>query len=118
MSWAPTPGSLGAMGALASGTGDCNEFAALLVDLAGERGLRARPVAGLVYTAPEDLGPGLDLHAWAEVWVEPVGWVAVDPALDLRVADATHLPLARGATIEAALAVLGTGVDIAILEVE
>ena len=118
LSWAPTPGSVGAMGALASGAGDCNEFAELFVGLARERGLRARPVSGLVYTAPEDLGPGLDLHAWAEVWVEPVGWVAVDPALDQRVADATHLPLARGATIEAALAELGTGVDIAILEVD
>lgn len=114
---APTPGSPDALLALQRGTGDCNEFAAVLVARAASDGFEARPVAGLVYL-DGDRGPTLELHAWAEVDLgEPLGWVAVDPALDQPLADATHLPLARGQGIQAAVAVLAQGEPIELVSV-
>ena len=91
---APTPGPPAALAALEDGQGDCNEHAALLVELARAAGLPARPVSGLVYL-PEP--PGFYPHAWAEVDLGgSAGWVAVDPALDQPIADATHLKLVEG----------------------
>lgn len=93
---------------LLRGRGDCDQQAAVLVALARERGFAARPVAGVVY-AESERGPGLELHAWAELELPGVGWVAVDPALDQPLADATHLPLATEGALHAAAAVLTSG---------
>lgn len=91
--------------ALATGRGDCDQQAAVLVSLARERGFVARPVAGVVY-AESARGSGLELHAWAELDLPGLGWVAVDPALDQALADATHLSLATDAAAYAAAGVL------------
>ncbi len=100
---APTPGSPDALQALQRGTGDCNEHAQLMASLAIASGIPARTVAGAVYTADGPLGPGLDLHAWTEVWMADQ-WVPVDPAFGQVIADATHLALARSGRIEQSLA--------------
>lgn len=100
LSHAPTPGQVSLSAALRDGLGDCNEMAALYVRYAIERGWVARPVAGVAYvTDPE---PALALHAWAEVWVGG-SWVAVDPALNQPLADATHLKLAEDTELWRAL---------------
>ena len=99
---APTPGTPDALQALQSGRGDCNEHAELFVSLAVSAGIPARSVSGAVYTSGGPWGPGLDLHAWAEVWMADQ-WVPVDPAFGQAIADATHLPLARQRRIEQSL---------------
>ncbi len=87
------PGLPSALGALASGSGDCNEHAALFVGLARSSGMPARRISGLVYL--DKPAPGFYPHEWVDVWMgEPVGWVAVDPALAQPIADAARIPLA------------------------
>ena len=65
----------------------------------------------------EPLVVGLDLHAWAEVRVPEVGWLPVDPALGQPIADATHLPLARGRDLERAMAILASETRIELVAV-
>ena len=90
----PEPGVPGALSALASGSGDCNEHAALAVAVARQGGWAARTVTGLAYSDAGDR-PGFYPHAWMEVWLGPAGWVPVDPALGQTVADAARIPLVR-----------------------
>jgi hypothetical protein len=113
---APAPGTPNALAALQSGRGDCNEFAAVFVALALSAGMDARPVSGVVYTDDGPEGPGLDLHAWAEVDLGDLGWIGVDPALGQPLADATHLVLARGRDLEGALLFLTGGADVEIIQ--
>ena len=89
----------------------------MFVALAETRGLRARPVSGVVYTDQGAHGPGLDLHAWAEVDLGGrLGWTAVDPALGQSIADATHLKLGQDGDVAAAIPVLTSAAPIEILE--
>lgn len=56
--------------------GDCGQFSCLFVALCRARGIPARKVVGTL------LRPGLNHgHAWAEFWVDGVGWIPVDPSL-------------------------------------
>lgn len=81
-----------AVGALAAGRGDCNEYALLYVALARAVGLPARVAAGLVY-----LNGRFYYHAWPEVYLGPEDWVGVDPTLGEFPADAAHLRFGVGA---------------------
>ncbi len=93
LSSAPEPGLPSALGALARGSGNCNDHAALFVALARTAGVPARRVAGLLYL--DQPAPGFYPHEWAEVWMgDPVGWVPVDPAFEQVIADAARVPLA------------------------
>lgn len=95
LSSAPEPGLPSALGALAQGSGNCNDHAVLFVALARTAGVPARRIAGLVYL--DEPAPGFYPHEWAEVWMdEPVGWVPVDPAFEQRIADAARIPLVTG----------------------
>lgn len=73
---------------LATGEGDCWEFAALFDALAQRVGLDSRTVTGLAWTG-DDSGR-MALHAWNEVRVEH-GWQAVDPTWNQPLADAARV---------------------------
>ncbi len=87
---------------LRASKGDCTEHTRLFVALARAAGIRAREVKGLVFATYDQGGPGLYWHAWPEVKVG-AEWIAMDPTFDQDVADATHIALARGAKVDAAL---------------
>ncbi len=87
---------------LRASKGDCTEHTRLFVALARASGIRAREVKGLVYATYDQGGPGLYWHAWPEVKVG-TEWVPMDPTFDQEVADATHIALARGTKVDAAL---------------
>lgn len=61
--------SLGARHAVLQGSGDCTEYACLVVALARANGIAARLVGG--YVASSSVAPrAQDYHDWAEVWLE------------------------------------------------
>jgi transglutaminase-like putative cysteine protease len=67
--------ALGAMGA------DCTEYTDLMVALNRARGIPARYFEGLLYL---DTGTGAlarTEHAWSDVYMPGIGWVALDPTL-------------------------------------
>lgn len=66
----------GAETAFEKRAGDCSEYAALAVALAGELAIEARKVNGFVAREDGRLGP-FDFHAWAEVRVGD-RWVILD----------------------------------------
>ncbi|MFW9855386.1 MAG: transglutaminase-like domain-containing protein [Candidatus Thorarchaeota archaeon] len=69
------PSRLGAIKALRTGRGDCDEFTDLFVTYARARGIPARRLTGFAITR-SDLTP----HAWAEVFSPTFGWIPVDLA--------------------------------------
>ncbi len=79
---------------LRSKKGNCQSRTLLYASLARAGGIPTRLVAGLVYVA----GKGFLFHCWAESWVGE--WLAVDPNLAQVPADATHIKLAEGVSLE------------------
>ena len=67
--------ALGIMGA------DCTEYTSLLVALSRSQGIPARYFEGLLLLNRETEGMARIEHAWADVYLPNVGWVAVDPTL-------------------------------------
>ncbi len=65
--------------ALALGEGVCQDHAHALIACARVRDLPARYVSGYLF-ADADGDAHEAAHAWAEVWVEGLGWVGFDPA--------------------------------------
>jgi hypothetical protein len=72
--------------------GDCTEHAVLCAAIGRAAGLPTRCVLGLGYIAPGDVEPTISnavdtktgifgFHMWAEAWVGPDCWVAMDAAL-------------------------------------
>jgi len=69
-------GLAGAKELCTSGTGECGDYSALFVALCRAKGIPARPIVG--YWAIS----GIDqTHVWAEFYVEPFGWIPVDPTI-------------------------------------
>jgi transglutaminase-like putative cysteine protease len=71
--------------ALDAGQGVCQDHAHAMIAVAVAAGLPARYVTGYLYTgdaaqAGPDRRTGEAAHAWAEVWVEGLGWTGFDPA--------------------------------------
>jgi transglutaminase-like putative cysteine protease len=65
--------------ALALGQGVCQDHAHALIAAARRAGLPARYVSG--YLMVGGVGAtGEAAHAWAEIWVQGLGWVGFDPA--------------------------------------
>jgi transglutaminase-like putative cysteine protease len=60
---------------LAGGSGVCQDFSHLLIDLCRHAGLPARYVSGYL----GDVTASEASHAWVEAFVTPYGWVGVDP---------------------------------------
>ncbi|MFA5957203.1 transglutaminase domain-containing protein [Hyphomicrobium sp.] len=67
--------------ALAEGSGVCQDHAHVFIAAARSIGLPARYVSGYVLTGADE--PSDANHAWAEVWLESLGWVGFDPANSL-----------------------------------
>ena len=60
---------------LAVGSGVCQDFSHVLIDLCRHAGLPARYVSGYL----GDVAASEASHAWVEAFVPPYGWVGVDP---------------------------------------
>jgi transglutaminase-like putative cysteine protease len=65
--------------AMALGEGVCQDHAHALIAAARALGIPARYVSGYLF-ATEDGSPHEAAHAWAEVWIEGLGWIGFDPA--------------------------------------
>lgn len=97
-----TDGSTTAADALAAGNGVCQDHAHLLISAARVSGIPARYVTG--YMQPEGYGDPvqvqdgdgqsqiqqignapelLETHAWAEAFIDGIGWVGFDPSCNL-----------------------------------
>lgn len=75
---AALPTRLGAIKALKTGRGDCDEFTDLFVTFARARGVPARRLTGYIIS-PSSLVP----HAWAEILSPTLGWIPVDLARNI-----------------------------------
>ncbi len=64
--------------ALADGKGVCQDHAHVFISAARVLGVPARYVNG--YFLSGTLAPSEAHHAWAEAWVDGLGWVGFDPA--------------------------------------
>jgi transglutaminase-like putative cysteine protease len=80
--------------AMEAGHGVCQDLAHVFIAAARAAGLPARYVAGYQY-APERGSDQHAGHAWAEVFVEGLGWVAFDPSAGVCPSDA-HVRVAIG----------------------
>lgn len=63
--------------ALATGAGVCQDHAHVFIAAARAHGIPARYVCGYLLAAEDALALH-ETHAWAEVWLEGLGWVAFD----------------------------------------
>ncbi|CAM5500156.1 transglutaminase family protein [Frigidibacter albus] len=92
------PGATDAHGtaaeALALGEGVCQDHAHALIACARHLDMPARYVSGYLH-AGEDGGPNEASHAWAEVWIDRLGWVGFDPA-NATCPDARYIRLGSG----------------------
>lgn len=68
--------------ALKFGAGVCQDHTHLLISAARSLGAAARYVVGYLYVGEEETGVmsgHAETHAWAEIWVDGLGWVGFDP---------------------------------------
>ncbi len=80
--------------ALETGRGVCQDHAHVLIALALASGLSARYVAGYLLSG-EDGAPEEASHAWAEIFVDGLGWVGFDAA-NACCPDARYIRLGSG----------------------
>jgi transglutaminase-like putative cysteine protease len=73
-----TDAHTGAAEALADGKGVCQDHAHIFISAARTLGVPARYVTGYLVLAETRVSEAH--HAWAEAWVESLGWVAFDVA--------------------------------------
>lgn len=104
------PGATGAhttaAEALALGEGVCQDHAHALIALARECGLPGRYVSG--YLLMDTEGPAQEAaHAWAELWIEGLGWVGFDAA-NRCCPDARYIRLGAGFDARDAAPIRGT----------
>src|SRR5262249_41933945 len=74
-----TDAATSAADALARGAGVCQDHAHLFIAAARLLGVPARYVGGYLWTGGERSAEEAG-HAWAEAFVEDLGWVGFDPA--------------------------------------
>ncbi len=91
--------------ALALGEGVCQDHAHALIACARVRDLPARYVSGYLF-ASEDDTPHEAAHAWAEIWVEGLGWVGFDPS-NRCCPDERYIRLGAGADAREAAPIRG-----------
>jgi transglutaminase-like putative cysteine protease len=60
---------------------DCTEYTSLLIALSRSQGIPARYFGGLLYPEKETKDLASIEHAWADVYMPGIGWVAIDPTL-------------------------------------
>lgn len=66
-----------AIEALKAGAGVCQDHAHLFIAAARAHGIPARYVCGYLLAESGELH---ETHAWAEVWIAELGWIAFDPS--------------------------------------
>jgi transglutaminase-like putative cysteine protease len=71
----------GAQAALGPMGADCTEYADLLVALSRAQGIPARYFEGLLFLDKKTGAIAKIEHAWPDVYMPVVGWVALDPTL-------------------------------------
>ena len=79
---------------LSQGTGVCQDHSHLFIACCRALDVPARYVSGYLYSDP-DRHPEVAMHAWAEAWVDGMGWLSFDVS-NGRPAGDTHLRLAIG----------------------
>lgn len=111
IAWVPgrTDAATSAAEALALGEGVCQDHAHALIALARLRDLPARYVSGYLFDTGE---AGEAAHAWAEVWIEGLGWVGFDPA-NRCCPDARYIRLGCGMDAAAAAPIRGVARGVA-----
>jgi transglutaminase-like putative cysteine protease len=86
--------STDAVSAFEAGRGVCQDYAHIFIAAARAIDIPARYVSGHLYRRyDEDAQPAS--HAWAEAWVEGLGWVAFDPTNGIC-ADDNYVRIASG----------------------
>jgi transglutaminase-like putative cysteine protease len=80
--------------AAAEGHGVCQDFAHIFIAAARLAGIPARYISGHLFRR-DGLHEQQAAHAWAEAWVEDLGWVAFDPLNGISTDDA-YLRVACG----------------------
>lgn len=69
--------------ALTIGAGVCQDHAHVLIAAARAQGAAARYVVGYLYVGEgeeDEFADATASHAWAEIWVDGLGWVGFDPS--------------------------------------
>jgi transglutaminase-like putative cysteine protease len=103
------PGSTGAgtsaAAAFAAGRGVCQDFVHIFLAVARSAGLPARYVSGHLFRRGGESRQSA-AHAWAEAWVEDLGWVAFDPTNGIC-ADDAYIRVATGLDYGEAAPVVG-----------
>jgi len=91
--------------ALAEGKGVCQDHAHIFIAAARSLGIPARYVTG--YLLLEEPAPATAHHAWAEAWVEDLGWVGFDVANRICPTD-RYVRLAAGLDAKGAAPISGS----------
>jgi transglutaminase-like putative cysteine protease len=91
--------------ALSRGKGVCQDHAHVFISSARLLGIPARYVNG--YFLAGTIAPSEAHHAWAEAWVEGLGWVGFDPANGMCPTE-RHVRLACGLDAPSAAPIRGT----------
>lgn len=91
--------------ALADGKGVCQDHAHIFIAAARVLGIPARYVNGYFLAGTPE--PSDAHHAWAEAWVDGIGWVGFDPA-NLICPTESYVRLATGLDTHTAAPIRGT----------
>lgn len=91
--------------AFSAGRGVCQDHAHIFISAARFLGIPARYVTG--YLLVDAGGPSVAHHAWAEAWVEGLGWIGFDPANRLC-PTASYVRLACGLDASCAAPIRGS----------
>jgi transglutaminase-like putative cysteine protease len=89
--------SFSALDVLATRKAECQGNSYLYAALGRSLGIPTRIVNGLVYS--DNYGGGFFYHTWAESLIDN-RWVPVDPTFGQVVADATHIKLLEGESLD------------------
>lgn len=96
----------GAAEAFSEGSGVCQDHAHIFTAAARAIGIPARYVSGHLYQR-EDSGAQPAAHAWAEAWVERLGWVGFD-AVNAMCPDDAYIRVAIGLDYHSAAPLSGS----------
>ena len=92
--------------ALALGEGVCQDHAHAMIAMARATHMPARYVSGYLFADASGVSHEA-AHAWAEIWIEGLGWVGFDPA-NLCCPDARYVRLGSGMDALDAAPIRGT----------
>jgi transglutaminase-like putative cysteine protease len=79
---------------LSQGSGVCQDHSHLFIACCRALGIPARYVSGYLYSGTET-DPEVAMHAWAEAWVDPLGWIGFDVS-NGQTPGPSHIRLAIG----------------------